>query len=284
MNRQMLLQRVIGVTLIALLTLLMGGCSTVQGVFAKPTPTPTNTPTLTPTNTPTVTDTPTATNTPTNTPTVTDTPTATPTFTPTSTNTPTTTPTDTPTPPPSPDAVVDGYFAAMYSGPGTVYKDLGSVRQEVELEVIGQAYDCAWLKVIIPPSLSLEGTQGWVAVERVLLNLPCDLIPAAPIPPTPTPTPTPTPDTRPTVSIGVANFTGCTLTLTLDGPAQYRFIIEPGEVPVVEVVPGTYSYWSKACGIVSTGTETFSSWSTWFWKREPAPILPPPDFFLTPRP
>ena len=54
------------------------------------------------------------------------------------------------------------------------------------MEVIGQAYECDWLKVIIP-----QGTQGWVAggPKYVIRNLSCDLIPAAPIPPTPTPVP-----------------------------------------------------------------------------------------------
>ena len=135
---------------------------------------PTRTPTVPPTNTPTPTPTSTATPTPN--------PTNTPTPTPTSTKTPTATPTTTPviTPTPLPDATVNIKTLNVRSGPGTVYDILAGVHQGDELEVIGQAYECDWLKVIIP-----QGTQGWVAggPEYVIRNLPCDLIPAAAIPP-----------------------------------------------------------------------------------------------------
>jgi len=93
------LRKILLLSLAAILTFSMSGCSAVAALFATATPTPTNTSTPTstptPTNTPTPTFTPTRTRTPTMTPT--DTPTSTPTNTPTSTFTPTLTLTLTPT-------------------------------------------------------------------------------------------------------------------------------------------------------------------------------------------
>ncbi len=105
MNRQRLLQRVLGFALATVFMMSTAGCSVVQEFFATPTPTPTRTftPTVTSTptrtSTPTVTSTPTRTSTPTSTPTRTSTPTST--STPTKTLTPTPTNTLTPTPVPT---------------------------------------------------------------------------------------------------------------------------------------------------------------------------------------
>ncbi len=80
MKRQQSLKQMIWLLIVALLMLLVSGCSTVQGLLASPTPTPTKTPM--PTNTATPTNTPTPTNTVTQTPVPTYTPTYTSTVTP----------------------------------------------------------------------------------------------------------------------------------------------------------------------------------------------------------
>ncbi len=153
------------------------------------------------------------------------------------------------------------------SGPGTIYDVRAGVHQGDELVVIGQAYGCDWLKVIIP-----QGTQGWVAgePEYVTRNLPCDLIPAAPIPPTPTPVPMPTRDPRPTVGILIRNNTGGTLYLSLSGPATYSFTIAPGS-HTISVVSGTYSYTGRGCGGATKSGTYDLSWQTgdWNWWCSP---------------
>ncbi len=185
MNHRDFLQQMIGLALATLL--LVGGCvpaatptpnRVATGVAEALTVIPTATPTAIATNTPAPTATPTVTSTGTPTPSPTNTPTSTPTSIKTPTARPTATPTTTPTP--LPDAMVNVKTLNVRSGPGTVYDILAGVHQGDELEVIGQAYDCGWLKVIVP-----QGAQGWVAggPEHVIRNLPCELIPAAPIPP-----------------------------------------------------------------------------------------------------
>ena len=234
--------------------------NTATVTFTPEAATPTNTPEPTLAPMPSATHTPTPTMTPSPLPTHTLTPSATPTSTPMAT--PTATPTVTPTP--LPDAVVNVKALNVRSGPGTVYDILAGVHQGDDLEVIGQAYECDWLKVIIP-----QGTQGWVAggPEYVIRNLPCELIPAEAIPPTPTPLPTR--DTRPTVRILIRNNTGGTLHLSLSGPAQYNFTILPGS-HTISVVSGSYSYTGRGCGgATKSGTYELSwqtgDWTWWCW-------------------
>jgi len=106
-------------------------------------------------------------------------------------------PTATPTRTPLPDAVVNVKTLNLHTGPGIVYDRIGVVRQGDELQVIGQAYTCGWLKVTTP-----GGVIGWVsgAPAYITLNLDCSDIRAAEIPPTPVPSPTDTlvPIARPT--------------------------------------------------------------------------------------
>ena len=80
--------------------------------------------------------------------------------------------------------------------------------------------------------------------------------------------PTPTPDTRPRVTVTIINDTGGTLTLSLSGPASYRFTFSPGR-HTIQVVPGTYSYTAWGCGGASTsGTHNLSEGDEWrFWCR-----------------
>jgi len=121
------------------------------------------------------------------------------TLTPASTMTPTGMPTSTPaytptftpslTPTPLPKAVVVVDVLNLRAGPGTAYDIVGKVQQGDELKVMGQAYECRWLKVSTP-----EGSEGWVSgkAEYVSLNLDCTEISSASLPPTPMPRPTPT--------------------------------------------------------------------------------------------
>ncbi|MCS7219688.1 MAG: SH3 domain-containing protein [Anaerolineae bacterium] len=114
--------------------------------------------------------------------------TSTPSRTPTRMPTPMRTPTRTPTPTPSPDCLVKVRILNVRAGPGTIYPVISSVRAGDALRVIGEAYNCGWLKVVTP-----KGITGWVSgnLQYVTLYRSCTLIPAAPIPPTPTPSPTP---------------------------------------------------------------------------------------------
>jgi hypothetical protein len=186
--------------------------------------------------------------------------------------TPTPTPTALPptsTPIPLPGAIVVIGQLNVRTGPGTAYPVASRVAQGSILEVKGQAYDCRWLEVVTP-----QEKEGWVSglETYVTRNLPCDQIPAAPIPPrptsaaSPTPRPTPTRDTRATVRVPIQNNTGSTLRLTLDGPAHYDFTVSPGLHPR-DLVPGTYRYTARGCGSATkSGTITFSpAASQWRW-------------------
>lgn len=180
--------------------------------------------------------------------------------------TPTATGTNTPTPTEEYKAVavVDTDSLNVREGPGTDYGIVMSVSEGDELEIIGQAYACEWLKIETP-----EGTSGWVFTELVIYDMPCDEIPPAAIPPTPIPPPatdTPKPqDKSPgkTVKILIKNDTGGTLTLNLSGPASYNFTFGPGN-HTINVVSGTYTYTAWGCGGASTsGTKKLNAGTEW---------------------
>lgn len=180
---------------------------------------PTSTPTPTIISVPTVTSTPSSvsmsTSTPLSTfispPTITPTPTHSPTeepmnmpvatlahtstATPTITFTPISLPTATTTATPSYDAAVVITALNVRIGPGTVYTRIGGVSQGDGLKVIGQAYNCRWLKVITPNDI-----EGWVSGDAnyITYESSCESIPTVSISLTPTPdsilisSPTPT--------------------------------------------------------------------------------------------
>jgi len=60
-----------------------------------------------------------------------------------------------------------------------------------------------------------------------------------------------------TFTLVVNNKTGQTFTLTLQGPANYRWTVKPGKANY-EVVPGKYKYTYQACGGPKTGTVVVS--------------------------
>lgn len=92
-----------------------------------------------------------------------------------------------PAPTPSgPTAIIKAATLRVRSGPGTAYPVVASVEQGAALPVLGQAGECAWLKVTLPKG------QGWVAgsTQYASLNVACSAIPAATAPPPPTAQPT----------------------------------------------------------------------------------------------
>jgi hypothetical protein len=175
--------------------------------------------------------------------------------------TPTPEPTLTPTP--SPGAVVDTNSINIRSGPDTVYGISGSASRGDLLEILGQAYNCAWLKI-----RTVNGIEGWVSSELVIFELSCSEIPSAVIPPTPIPLPTSTPTKQApqgkTVSIKIVNNTGGNLSINLSGPASYSFNFPAGN-HTMQVLPGTYTYTVWGCGTSASGTQKLSKGFEWTW-------------------
>ncbi|MBV7337031.1 SH3 domain-containing protein [Chloroflexi bacterium TSY] len=109
-------------------------------------------------------------------------------------------------------AVVNASTLNVRTGPGTIFDRIGSVKQADVAYVIGQAYQCAWLRVITP-----DRTEGWISAEYAHFDSSCDTIPEGRIPVMPatenvtsvsaTPpaiavaTETPIPTTTPTLSM-----------------------------------------------------------------------------------
>jgi hypothetical protein len=235
------------------------------------------------------TPTPTSTPTPTNTPTPTATPTPTPTLTPTPTPTRTPTPTPTPTP-----CLPDVAFVADVTvpdgaqfAPGASFTKIWRVRSsgcrawepgsrwtfvsgdqlgapggvDVSPARPGETVDISVpMRAPTAPGTykgfwQMRGPDGRFFGDRVYVQI----VVAQP---------TPTPDTRPRVTVTIINDTGGTLTLSLSGPASYRFTFSPGR-HTIQVVPGTYSYTAWGCGGASTsGTHDLSEGDEWrFWCR-----------------
>ena len=180
--------------IVILPSLLLVGCSapapaatpTIVPARAEPATATTAPPvqTLAPIDTPAPADTPT----PADTPPPSKTPAPTHTPLPTETATPADTPLPTIEPDSSPNAVVKLATLNVRAGPGVGYAVIAAVRQGDELSILGQAQDCAWLKVETP-----QGGEGWVAasVQYVTFAPACDAIPEAAIPPMPTATAAP---------------------------------------------------------------------------------------------
>ncbi len=163
---------------------------------------------------------------------------------------------------PMPGAVVKTNSLNVRSGPDTVYSIVGSASQGDHLDILGQAYGCAWLKIKMP-----NGNEGWVSSDLVEYEIPCSDIPSAPVPPTPIPQPAamPTNTAAPqgkTVSIKIINNTGGTLTLSLSGPASYNFTFAAG-TRTIQVLPGTYTYTAWGCGDTMSGTKKLQKGFEW---------------------
>jgi uncharacterized protein YraI len=184
-------------------------------------------------------------------------------------------PSTTPTSTPQPGAVVDIDSLNVRKGPGTEYSFQTSVSKGEQLEIIGQAYNCAWLRI-----KTSTGIEGWVSSELVMYEIPCGEIPSAPIPPTPKPgavtstpgfTSTPVPASKPTdkptgktVKVKIINDTGGTITLNLSGPANYGFTIGPGSQNI-NVIQGTYNYTVWGCGTSDSGSRKLKAGGEWRW-------------------
>ena len=149
---------------------------------------------------------------------------------------------------PAAEAVVNIQSINVRSGPGTVYPVLGYALKGDKLTILGQAYNCGWLKVKTP-----DGKTGWVATTYVTYTMACSEIASAPIPPAPTQAqgqPTGSGNQPPscdaTATITITNETGVILTLSLVGPANYSFNLGSGDT-TLSVCPGSYSFSAYGC-------------------------------------
>lgn len=244
---------------------LVGLAPTLRSALAPPSPTPTATSTPTPTRTPT------------------------PTSTPTRTPTPTPRPTHTPTPTP---CLPDAAFVTDVTVPdGTQFRPGASFTKTWRVRSSGCTpwpRGTQWVFV----SGDRMGAPAAVDVPLVAAGATADIAVPMTAPNTPgtykgywqmrdpngrffgdrvyvmivVAQPTPTPDTRPTVSVTIINDTGGTLTLSLSGPATYRFTLGPGR-HTIRVIPGDYSYTVWGCGGASkSGTQSLSEGDEWrFW-------------------
>lgn len=163
-------------------------------------------------------------------------------------------------------AIVDTDSLNVREGPDTLYRNLTGVSKGDQLEILGQAYTCKWLKIKTP-----AGIVGWVAARLVQFDLACSQIPPASIPPTPTlqpPTATAVPTQAPSgqsINVKIINNTGGTVTLNMTGPATYSFTFGTG-TQTINVLKGTYTFTAWGCGgAVNTGSKVLSGGDEWEW-------------------
>ncbi len=123
-----------------------------------------------------------------------ETPVPTPTPEPTQVVEATQTPEPSPTPQATPavaraeaQATVTNTTLNLRAGPGTGYQQVGSVRKDDKLTILGRNPEGTWIKIAAP-----DGTQAWVILTYVTINVDLDDIPLAQVPPMPTPAPQPT--------------------------------------------------------------------------------------------
>jgi uncharacterized protein YraI len=145
------------------------------------------------------------------------------------------------TPQSTSQAVVNIDSMNVRSGPGTAYTIQKFVVRGDILIILGQAYDCGWLEVLMP-----DGQTGWVSAMYLTYDLACSEIAKSSIPPVPTSV-AQTSSCDASSSINISNDTGGSVTLYLSGPASYSFNLGTGE-STVSVCPGSYSYTAYGCG------------------------------------
>jgi uncharacterized protein YraI len=177
--------------------------------------------------------------------------------------------TSTPAAAPAPDftAEIGPAGADFFSGPGEKYPRIGSIHGQVT--IVGQAFQCAWFKVV---SNSSASDSGWVSAEKLTYSINCKDVEVSDIPPlpstpsftpTPQPTATKTPPPLPTATqkpasdapappavgcmvnsnIIIQNRSGAPFTLYLTGPGSFTFYLSADEYSTVEVCSGTYDYY-----------------------------------------
>ncbi len=154
----------------------------------------------------------------------------------------------------------------LYDGPDESYPKAAYIYGDVT--IIGQAYECAWFKVV---SNSNSSYTGWASADKLSYSIKCPDVPAAdfpPVPPTSTITPVPSPiatDTPlPTLTateapanvvpppaavsclinsnIIIQNRSGAPFTLNLTGPGNFTFYLGADDYSTVKVCSGSYDY------------------------------------------
>jgi hypothetical protein len=197
------------------------------------------------------------------------------------THTPTSTPvTPTPTSLPTFTATPDFTFgtgqtgATLYAGPGEYYPEVTFVYGDVT--IIGQAYACAWFKVIS----TVSSETGWASADQLSYKGKCSDVKIAEIPPTPVPLPTftliPTatntlvPTSKPGAqgpvsnncpaqsAMTIGNRTGAYADFKLVGPGTFYVSLPPDVNTSVPVCEGCYDVYilNGACGD-SSGSMVF---------------------------
>jgi uncharacterized protein YraI len=155
----------------------------------------------------------------------------------------------------------------FFSGPGDKYPRIGSLHGQVT--IVGQAFNCAWFKVV---SISNPSDSGWVLAEKLAYSIHCSVVEVSDVPPLPT-TPTFTPTQEPTTTktplplptatqkpasdappppavscmvnsiIIIQNRSGAPFTLYLTGPGSFTFYLGADDYSKVEVCSGSYDYY-----------------------------------------
>jgi len=171
------------------------------------------------------------------------------------------------TSPSTSQAVVNIESLSVRSGPGTLYDIQAYVVRGDKLTILGQAYNCTWLKV-----RTTDGQTGWVSATYLVYHLACGEIAQAPIPPVPTqvaqvPTNQPGNNNPPpgscdaTSSITIINDTGGDLSVDLSGPANYHVDLGTGGSTTISVCPGSYT-WTASGSACGPGTGQIDSGGT----------------------
>ena len=120
-----------------------------------------------------------------------------------------------------------GSYAELYEGPGEYYIAIENLYTSGKVTIVGQAFDCAWLKVS-----SSTGNSGWVSADKVTYAAKCSDIPVVGVT---------TSGCQLTSAIIISNLSGTTGTLRLWGPENFTFKIPPNS-DTVRVCLGDYSY------------------------------------------
>jgi len=153
--------------------------------------------------------------------------------------------------------------AQLYDGPGENYD--GRFLFTDKVTIIGQAYNCAWFKIISNADSSMV---GWISADKIAYTVHCSDVQAAdyPAPPLPTETDTlfPTATKKPANNIippaqnsckpqsamVIGNRTGATATFTLKGPGTFYVTLPPDKNTTFAVCEGCYDLYftSSGCG------------------------------------
>jgi SH3-like domain-containing protein len=169
-------------------------------------------------------------------------------------------PTATITPSPTPPAVLNGVVLAagvnLRVGPGLNYAVNDVLTYQTGVVILEKTSDDKWYHV----KLTIGGKDGWLSADLISIDFEPTLIPYSK-----TFKPTGTPALASPATIKITNGLNQIAKITLDGPSNQIYTLQPGETQTVQIPSGDYQFVVTADGYLPLSGEQNWGLGSWSW-------------------